>query len=93
MNLSEAKLERKVNEKHTRNIREANEKMPESKQGINFSGDFPIVTVKIVSMFFIFLIGLYYNTSPNGEKYRFRKNFLKESDKFLKKEKYIDIRR
>jgi len=54
MNLSEAKLERKVNEKHTRNIREAYEKMPESEQEINFSDDFPIVKVKIASIFFIF---------------------------------------
>jgi hypothetical protein len=78
MNLFGSKLERKVNEKHTRNIREVRLNVPESKTLFNFSGDFTINADNISSIIFNFKSNVYTLILLQKPKYNVlkRNNYL-----------------
>ena len=62
MNLSEAKLERKVNEKHTRKEREANENKRENDSVFKYLLLFSVLRVNIFVSFFIVVLSFYYKS-------------------------------
>ena len=88
---SGSKLERKWNEKHTRNIREPSLNVPESQSKTQFSDALCKVNVNISRMIFIFKYALILIYFSKSWKKAYAKIIFFQHDNFREKKKYISI--